>query len=309
MNRRQDASLSDFKDFVFNSIDAVGATFRELIEDVVQASVDAGKHTRASVNELFKHVFGIINNYTAFVNEIFLSITRCSSPEQPHKLLSRLLDPVAALITALEQNSQEADGVCRTGHLFVAAANAAGIFAISKQLLSCGIPRNYGTVENADTDVHYFTTQLIDLTAKLVFIVIVRLQLLGGSEVLAPLDEFVVGGNVATQLTPTFLIFHKDVGSVDLLSFLVSGICKNTFAVFNAFLRHAEVQWGSLNIETKLALLKTLKEFYRRNEFESCIDSSRLCIESFIGVVKSKETNVDVLENSDRIVRFISSSS
>lgn len=312
--RKHDVSLADFKNFVLNSIEAVSYCYNDVILDSVQSFSASAVLSRVSVSEMFKNSFRMIRNYTDGVREILQALTKCSSPEQPCKLLSKLIEPVSGIVSELGATAVEmGNDVSNTSRLFLAVRDVAGIAVIMRELLICCMS-GFGW-DDASSEAVNVGKSIIELSGRALFAAIKHLQSSARYPGQPGLDDYVTSAAMATPLTPCFLYFHHDARCMDLMAVTVpsvldistNGNSPESLAIFNAFLCECEAQWQQLSIDLRLSLLKITKEFYMRNEFEASIITCRNQIELFAIAIKGLESNVDILENIDEIVKFIAS--
>jgi hypothetical protein len=310
--------LAAFKDFVLSSVGAITTTYREVAIDATETFISSQPITRISVSGLHEQLFKIIGSCSACVREVVLSLVRCSSPQYPEKLLAMLAAPIADMVAALEAEASGGSGG-RTGSLFAAAVDVVSLNTVLSTLLACcSLSSSPGTTTTTTATATDVDTAFIDLTAHALFSSLVLLQRNGSSGFPTSLDTFSTSSAVPIPLSATSLVFNDSLGCLPLMAVSVplplsapsadSGAADLplSFEIFNSLVCKMEAKWTSLTSnDTKLMFFRTINEFYRRREFDTCMSTSRKVIEKFLENLKNSESNSDILDAAKELYRFV----
>ena len=300
--------MGEFKDFIFRSIEAISATYREVVSEVVAKQTHDGIVARDVATALLKLLFNIVKCESACIRQFAYSIIRCSSPESPQKLLAILKDHVSTMSSTVEKGvdvAQENLDKSRTSQLFLAVGDVGALVTVITELFTA--------CSSSTDDVNSCARTITDLSAKALLGSLLRLHDAGAVSATSSLDKLCTSAPMNTSLTSAYLFCHDTIGCMSLMSRQIlmerSSDDRNeelSLAIFIAFLEAVEMKWPSLELSAKLCVFKVIKEFYRRNEFESCISESRSKLEGFLSRLKGQEAAADISENVVELLQFIS---
>lgn len=307
--------MGAFKDFIFSSVEAMSATYREIVSEIIARQTHERPVAREVATTMLKLLFDIVKCESSCVKQIVYSIIRCSSPENPQKLLGLLKEHVSTMTSAVEKGidiSEESLDKSRTSQLFLAASDVGALVTVVAEILS-SCSQNIAVNEDPDGDLNNCGQTITDLSAKALVGSLLRLHDAGVVSGTSSMDKLCASATMTSPLTAAYFFCHDVVGCMSLLSRQISrrktGDSDDeepSLAVFLAFLTEVEAKWSSLELSSKLCVLKVIKEFYRRNEFESCMAESRSKLDEILTRLKSQEVAVDIVENVVELLQFIS---
>lgn len=295
--------MSEFKDFVYSSIEAVGSAYQDIIGEVVSSFIESGGIYRATVSLLHDQLHRIIDSCTRSILEIIMAVVKCSNPQHPEKLLSMLADPTLDMVAALEDGRRPVDvSSSVTAALFTAAMHASTLKTVLLAQLTTCLRGDDSTVVDQS---------FIDMTARAMFLSVLLMQKAESTGSVTTLDVFSQGPSVPIPLSATALFFSDTLGCMALMTRAVpqinttTGVFEHSFAIFNSFVGEIVSEWGSLNSDSKVTLFKVVKEFYRRSEFDSSMPSTRKVIEALLDNLNDTESNGDILALANELKRFV----
>ena len=285
--------------FVFNSLDDIKSAYGNIISDVVQGIQEArSKYGKSKMLDLTQKLYLLYRSCGAMTRHIFKLLLSCSSPEYPHKLLAKLFNNIGSAVNLIQTKVLFDDGnvLPRASNAYATANKILSLVTLLSESLKCfeSTPLLESSDISNDSSYYIVVHQYINLTANALFLSIQQLHGIIEASSAYPLDCAFDDNVSGFQLSTLCLFCNSAIGCMELMEtkFVIDENNTRSFLVFNSMLSLLHDMWSDLNSNLKLIMLKILKEFFIRNEFDNSVLQSQNIIRKFALMIMSDSTAV-----------------